>query len=190
MILFDTDTLTHFAHGNANVRRKTDELGGDEELAVTVITRYEVLRGRADSLLKAANEDELRRAAERFRQAEEMLLDLRVVGFDEDAIGHFGRLGKQKNLKKVGRADCLSRASLWPTTPCSSRGTPGVRKGTRLGGEKGVRKGTRLDSKTSRVPFLRWSDPRRTRQRSPPHTPLNRPAGRRFIHLGKSVSPR
>lgn len=106
MILLDTDTVTHFVYGNANVRRKVEEVG-DEELAVAVITRNEVLRGRAENLLKAANEEELRKAAERFRQTEEMLSDFVVVGFDEDSIKHFGRLRKQKNLKKMGRADML-----------------------------------------------------------------------------------
>jgi tRNA(fMet)-specific endonuclease VapC len=65
------------------------------------------LRGRADSLLKAANEEELRKAAERFRQAEELLSDFLVAGFDENSIRHFGRLRKQRNLKKMGRADML-----------------------------------------------------------------------------------
>jgi predicted nucleic acid-binding protein len=106
MILLDTDTVTHFAYGNANVRRKIEE-AGDEQLAVAVITRNEILRGRADSLEKAADEEELRKAAERFRQAEELLSDFLVVGFNDDAIRHFGRLRKQKGLKKMGRADML-----------------------------------------------------------------------------------
>ena len=83
MILLDTDTVTHFSYGNANVRRKIEEVG-DEELASAVITRNEILRGRSDSLLKAANEEELWKAAERFRQAEEMLSDFVVVGLEEN----------------------------------------------------------------------------------------------------------
>ena len=106
MILLDTDTVTHFSYGNANVRRKV-EGAGDEELAIAIITRNEILRGRAESLLKAANEEELRKAAERFQQAEELLSDFVVVGFDENSIKHFGRLRKQRNLKKMGRADML-----------------------------------------------------------------------------------
>jgi predicted nucleic acid-binding protein len=57
--------------------------------------------------LKAANEEELRKAAERFQQAEELLSAFVVVGFTEDSIKHFGRLRKQRNLKKMGRADML-----------------------------------------------------------------------------------
>src|SRR5262245_46610290 len=101
MILLDTDTVTHFAYGNENVHRKIEETGG-EELAVAVIARNEILRGRADSLLKAADENELRKASERFAQAEEMLSNFIVAGFDENSIKHFGRLRKQKNLKKMG----------------------------------------------------------------------------------------
>jgi tRNA(fMet)-specific endonuclease VapC len=106
MILFDTDTLTHFTYGNDNVRRRVEGTI-NEALAVTVITRNEVLRGRAENLLKAADEGELRTAVERLRQTEEVLSAFEVVGFDEAAIGHFGRLRKQKTLKKMGRADML-----------------------------------------------------------------------------------
>lgn len=106
MIVFDTDTVTHFSYGNVNVSRKIEAVA-DEELAITVITRIEILRGRADSLLKAADVDELRKAAQRFRQAEEMLSDFVVVDFDDTSISRFGTLRKQKNLKKMGRADML-----------------------------------------------------------------------------------
>ena len=106
MILLDTDTVTHFSYGNENVRRRV-EAAGDEELAITIITRNEVLRGRAESLLKAADEEELRKAVERFRQAEELLADFLEVGLDENSLKNFGRLRKQRNLKKMGRADML-----------------------------------------------------------------------------------
>lgn len=106
MILLDTDTVTHFAYGNENVRRKIEE-AAEENLAIAVITRNEILRGRADSLLKAADMEELRKAAERFRQAKDLLSDFIVAGLDDASIEHFGRLRTQKSLKKMGRADML-----------------------------------------------------------------------------------
>jgi predicted nucleic acid-binding protein len=106
MILLDTDTITHYSYGNPNVRRKIEEVG-DEELSIAIITRNEILRGRGDSLLKAANEEELQKATERFQQALALLADFVVVNFDANAIKQFGRLRKQKNLKKMGRADML-----------------------------------------------------------------------------------
>jgi tRNA(fMet)-specific endonuclease VapC len=107
MIILDTDTMTHFSYGNENVRNKIESVGADERLAVTLITRNELLRGRADSLLKASDEEELRKAMERFRQTEDMLTDFLVLPVDDEAVRQFGRLRKQKKLKKMGRADLL-----------------------------------------------------------------------------------
>ena len=106
MILLDTDTLTHFAHGNDNVRRAI-ERSGSEQLGITLITRYEMLRGRAESLLKAADEEQLHRAAGRFTQAESLVSAFVTVGFDEKSIILFGQLRRQKSLNKMGRADML-----------------------------------------------------------------------------------
>lgn len=106
MILLDSDAITHLSYGNEKLRRKIEAVS-DEILAVPIIARNELLRGRAENLLKASNEEELRKAAERFQKTEEMLSDFVVAGFDENSIEHFGRLRKQKNLKKIGRADVL-----------------------------------------------------------------------------------
>ncbi|MEZ6141026.1 MAG: type II toxin-antitoxin system VapC family toxin [Zavarzinella sp.] len=106
MIIFDTDIFTHFAYGNEKVREKIRKFA-DQEFGVSIITRVEILRGRGESLLKAATEDELAKAAMRFQQSEELLGAFISVGFDEKSIQHFGNLKKQKNLKKMGRADML-----------------------------------------------------------------------------------
>jgi tRNA(fMet)-specific endonuclease VapC len=107
MIILDTNTMTHFSYGHENVRKKIEAVEEGEQLAVTLITRNELLRGRADSLLKAADEAELKKAMERFRQTEEMLADFMVLPVDDEAVQQFGRLRKEKKLKKIGRADLL-----------------------------------------------------------------------------------
>ncbi len=106
MIILDTDTLTLFDHGNANVQRKIAARINDS-LCVTVVTRIEVFMGRSANLLKAANEDELRIAVQRFRHSETLFASFRIIDFDDAAIAHFGRLRNQKNLKKIGRPDLL-----------------------------------------------------------------------------------
>lgn len=107
MIVLDTDTLTHFSYGNEKVRKKIEAVGEDERLAVTLITRNEIIRGRADSLLKAADEEELKKAMERFYRAETVLADFLVLPVNDAAAQQFGRLRKDKKLKKMGRADLL-----------------------------------------------------------------------------------
>ena len=56
MIILDTDIVTLYALGHEIVNAKVEEHGGAEELAVTIITRMEILRGRFDSIIKAADE--------------------------------------------------------------------------------------------------------------------------------------
>lgn len=107
MILLDTDTVTSFAYGNLNVKYRIENVDENEELGITVITRYEILRGQAENLLKAANEQELQKASERFRQSEALISAFRVIDFDDDSISYFGRLRNARNLKKMGRADML-----------------------------------------------------------------------------------
>lgn len=107
MILLDTDTLTHFAYGKTNVRHQIESLDNQEQLAIAVITRYEILRGRAENLLKAANEQELQQAATRFRQSEELITSFTVVEFDANSISNFERLRNDRNLNKMRRADML-----------------------------------------------------------------------------------
>ena len=107
MIILDTNTMTHFSYGQANVRKKIESVEEGEQLAVTLITWNELLRGRADNLLKAADEEELKKAMERFRQTEEMLADFLILPVDDETVRQFGRLRKEKKLKKIGRADLL-----------------------------------------------------------------------------------
>src|SRR5262245_65031913 len=107
MIILDTDTMTHFSYGKESVRKKVESVGEEEPLAVTLITRNELIRGRADSLLKAADEEELKKAMERYRQTESMLADFLTLPVDDEAVMQFGRLRKEKKLKKMGRSDLL-----------------------------------------------------------------------------------
>jgi tRNA(fMet)-specific endonuclease VapC len=44
---------------------------------------------------------------ERFRQTEEMLADFLILPVDDEAVRQFGRLRREKKLKKIGRADLL-----------------------------------------------------------------------------------
>jgi tRNA(fMet)-specific endonuclease VapC len=60
MHLLDTDTLTYLHAGHPRVEEHLRRLD-DDEVAITVITRIEVLRGRFDFVLKAATGTDLLR---------------------------------------------------------------------------------------------------------------------------------
>ena len=59
MTILDSDIFTLLTYEHPNVVRHYEAVPEDEELGVTVVTRMEVLRGRTDSLVKAADEREL-----------------------------------------------------------------------------------------------------------------------------------
>jgi len=108
MIVLDTDIVTLLSYGrNEKLRERIAAVEEGEELAVTLITRMEILQGRFASIRNAANQDELRDATERF-QASEQLLDSFVRLDAEDAARqHFDRLRKGKKTKNMRRGDML-----------------------------------------------------------------------------------
>lgn len=107
MIILDTDILTLWTYHHVAVRKRYDAVPDDETIAITAITRMEVLGGRTASVLKAANEGELRTATERLQKIEKMLDDFLVLHVEEAAIQPFVQLRKNKKTKNMGRADML-----------------------------------------------------------------------------------
>jgi tRNA(fMet)-specific endonuclease VapC len=107
MIILDSDVFTHLTYEHPNVCRHYEAVSGEEEFAVTVITRMEVLRGRTESILKAADERELLEATKRFQLTEEALNNFLLLHVDAVAAGHFSRLRAQKKLGKMKRPDLL-----------------------------------------------------------------------------------
>src|SRR5438874_1856001 len=81
MILLDTDTLTHFFHGRQSVVQKMAQVADD--VAISIVTRIELLQGRFDFLLKAADGAQLRDAWMRLAQTERDLDHFWVVSIDE-----------------------------------------------------------------------------------------------------------
>jgi tRNA(fMet)-specific endonuclease VapC len=105
MTLLDTDILSLLLAGNPMVLARLRR--AEEDLAITVITKVEILRGRFDFLLKASDGDQLQRAQLWLEQTEVRLDHWAVVRVNAAAAAEFDRLRQLKTLKKVGRADIL-----------------------------------------------------------------------------------
>jgi tRNA(fMet)-specific endonuclease VapC len=103
MIILDTDIVTLLSYGkNEKLRVRMEEVKVDEELAITVITRMEILQGRFANILKAASEDELLKAMDRFRASEELLTSFRLLEVNEAAAGRFKEMTKPKSKSRKG----------------------------------------------------------------------------------------
>lgn len=106
MYLFDTDTLSHLHTGNVNIVNRLENLQ-DDEIAITIITQVEILRGRIDYLLKAFSGVDLLKAQELFSRSEILLAQLPIILIDEGVASEFERLQSVSKFRKIGRADLL-----------------------------------------------------------------------------------
>jgi tRNA(fMet)-specific endonuclease VapC len=79
----------------------------DEEVAITIVTKVEILRGRIDYLLKAFSGSDLLKAQELFSRSETLLNQLPVISIDPNAANQFDRLQGISKFRKIGRADLL-----------------------------------------------------------------------------------
>jgi len=102
----DTDTLNHFHAGHPRVVRRVKD-ANPAELAITVPTRIEILRGRIEFILKAAAAEQLLRAQQRLDESDRALGQWSVAPLSSLAAEQFARLHAQKGIRKIGRADLL-----------------------------------------------------------------------------------
>jgi tRNA(fMet)-specific endonuclease VapC len=108
MFVLDTDTLTHLWRGKEKVvARVLAAASSSIPLAITTITRIEVLEGRFAAVRTAATGAELAVAARNLAKMEGFLGRYRELVFDDRAVEIFDRLRTVKKLRKSGRADLL-----------------------------------------------------------------------------------
>jgi tRNA(fMet)-specific endonuclease VapC len=108
MIVLDTDIVTLLSYGKTEkLHARIAAVEENEELVIAIITRMEVLQGRYDSIVKAANDEELLKAMERFRASEEFLDSFRVLYVNDVVARHFKEMTKPKKKIKMKRGDML-----------------------------------------------------------------------------------
>jgi tRNA(fMet)-specific endonuclease VapC len=109
MKILDTDTLTLLFGGHPRILERHRRQG--DEVAITIISRIEILQGRFAMLLKAADGLELRRAQQWLDQSIAHLAAIpKVFPIDDAAAEVFDKLRQHKKLKKIGRGDMLIAA--------------------------------------------------------------------------------
>ena len=109
MIILDTDSFTHFFYGKEAFTKRAEQAlqtNPEEELTVTRITWFEAIKGRVESILKAENEENLKKAQAKLQATQEALEGFQVLPVDDEAAKHFEKLRQQKKLK-MRRADML-----------------------------------------------------------------------------------
>jgi tRNA(fMet)-specific endonuclease VapC len=109
MFLLDTDIASLVFHEHERVLARMVKVNSDE-IALSLATRIEMLRGRIDAVVKAATAEELLRAVAGFARTETFLSQFLIVSIDEAVAAVFEELRANKKLKKIDRGDLLQAA--------------------------------------------------------------------------------
>jgi tRNA(fMet)-specific endonuclease VapC len=108
MFVLDTDILSLLLRAHACVTERVAH--ATEEVAITLISRIEILQGRFASVLKAENSEKLLQAQQRLDDSERDLNRFTILAIDPATAAEFDRLRQHKKLKKIGRGDLLIAA--------------------------------------------------------------------------------
>jgi len=73
------------------------------DIAISIVTRIEMLQARFANVLKAADAAQLALAQQRLSETERALRDWSVIGIEAITCSHFERLRQVKSLRKIGR---------------------------------------------------------------------------------------
>ena len=106
MIILDTDIVTLMHAGHPAIARNL-EATGEVNIAITIVTLVETMRGRFDYLMKASTKDQFLQAQRLLQMSAQKLEEMPTIFLDEVALDHFEALQKTKGLRKIGRADML-----------------------------------------------------------------------------------
>lgn len=109
MFFLDTDIATLVFRKHQRVLSRLAAVDANK-VALTVATRLEVLRGRIDAFVKAADGAGLLLAVEGLAKAEVFLSGFRIVAVDQAVADQFDLLRANKKLNKMGAGDRLQAA--------------------------------------------------------------------------------
>jgi tRNA(fMet)-specific endonuclease VapC len=108
IFLLDTNAVSELFKNNEKILSYLSRrVSASDEIRVSPITWFEIIRGRFHSVLTASDSATLRVALSRLRRDRELLSQTQALEFHDDALAVFDDLLDQKKLKKIGRADLL-----------------------------------------------------------------------------------
>lgn len=101
--ILDSDTITYHQHGNGAIQRRIAALPS-EQIATTVVTMFEQLRGRLAAINRKQSSDALERSFSNLQLTQHYYCQIPVLAFDQHAQRTLQHL-KQLKLPKIGVRD-------------------------------------------------------------------------------------
>lgn len=109
LYVLDTDTVTLLLHGNAEIANAA-AANDPGELSVTIINVEEVLTGWYSQVRRAKKDHQLARAYQALHEAIAFFAQVRILGFDAEAIRIFHRL--RRAHRRAGANDLRIAATV------------------------------------------------------------------------------
>lgn len=100
--ILDTDTVTYQQRRNEVVLQKLAQLSS-HDVATTIITMYEQLRGRLSQINKAKDNLAIEQAYQQLQKTQDYYCQVQVLPFDSNAIQLYRQLVNQK--LRIGHQD-------------------------------------------------------------------------------------
>jgi tRNA(fMet)-specific endonuclease VapC len=108
VLILDSDVFTLLQEGDPGVVSHLEQARRmKEDVATTIITRAEVLRGRFDYLLKAADREQFLKAQRLLMRSEQQFGALPVLPLAAAALDRFDTLCRGRGARSIGRSDLL-----------------------------------------------------------------------------------
>ncbi|MCW5315144.1 type II toxin-antitoxin system VapC family toxin [Nostoc sp. KVJ3] len=103
--ILDTDHLSLIQRGNPSIRKRLNTLNtfNPQDIAITIVTATEQIRGRINTINRADSSGELVLAYARLQDTLDDLNSIKVLEFSEDAGNIYAELVRQKI--RVGTQD-------------------------------------------------------------------------------------
>lgn len=93
--ILDTDTVSLFQRGHPLVRQRINRVN-PEEIAITIITAEEQLRGRLDVIRRTSSTKNLTLAYTKLRDTLDDFSSINLLDFNQDAYTYYVELLRQK----------------------------------------------------------------------------------------------
>jgi tRNA(fMet)-specific endonuclease VapC len=100
--ILDTDSVTYHQLGRPGLVQRVAQVA-PAEIAATVVTLYEQLRGRLAAINRQQNDRDLQLALQRLQQTQAYFCRVQIIPFDDAAVALYRELLQQK--LRIGSQD-------------------------------------------------------------------------------------
>ena len=107
LYMLDTNVLSEWLKQHPRIAERAASLDSGDEIAISNVAWFEIIRGRMSSILTAEDDEKLLLAQSRFESDFGSLSKFATYGISKPASSHFRAILAAKKCRKMSRNDLL-----------------------------------------------------------------------------------